>query len=258
MSVASSHNAGFFSCCSIRLWRITQYINIHKKLPKIVDTSKSYNKYKPEKSDVTFNFFEHYDKIKNNIIIDSKINYHHHHQFSDYTKLNYLNKLKPIIEKYFTPSKKVNTTVEQLVKKYNIDYENTIAVYYRGTDKYKETKIAPFESFYNKIKEITEINPELKILIQTDTTQFIDYIKEKKMDSIIIEENTTSSSKKGIHNEKSSEQNYNDMFNLLSTFIIISKCKYFVCSSGNCSIWMVLYRGNANNVYQYCNNRWFL
>jgi hypothetical protein len=35
----------------------------------------------------------------------------------------------------------------------------------------------------------------------------------------------------------------------------MSKCKYVVCgSSGNCSIWITFYRGNADNVYQYLEN----
>ena len=56
-----------------------------------------------------------------------------------------------------------------------------MAVYYRGTDKSKETKIASFEEYYEKIKKIIEINPNINILVQTDTSQFIDYINSKKL-----------------------------------------------------------------------------
>ena len=31
----------------------------------------------------------------------------------------------------------------------------------------------------------------------------------------------------------------------------MSKCKYVICgSSGNCSLWIALYRGNADNIFQ--------
>ena len=42
--------------------------------------------------------------------------------------------------------------------KYNIIHDNTIAVYYRGTDKYKETQLAPFDEFYRKILHLVNIN----------------------------------------------------------------------------------------------------
>jgi roadblock/LC7 domain-containing protein len=31
---------------------------------------------------------------------------------------------------------------------------------------------------------------------------------------------------------------------------IMSKCKYVVCNTGNCSLWITLFRGNADNVVQ--------
>ena len=45
--------------------------------------------------------------------------------------------------------------------------------------------------------------------------------------------------------------------NYLAITIIMSKCKLIVCGSGNCSIWIMFYRGNSTNVYQNLNNRWF-
>ena len=41
----TNHNAGFFSCCSVKLDNIIQYYNKYKKLP-IVDSSKQYEWYK--------------------------------------------------------------------------------------------------------------------------------------------------------------------------------------------------------------------
>jgi hypothetical protein len=73
---------------------------------------------------------------------------------------------------------------------------------------------------------------------------------------IIILENSTSSTSTGIHFEKNNNENYNDIQYLLSTFLIISKCKYIICSSGNGSIWIMFYRGNAINVYQNLNKVW--
>jgi hypothetical protein len=42
----------------------------------------------------------------------------------------------------------------------------------------------------------------------------------------------------------------------LAITIIMSKCKYIICGSGNCSLWIILYRGHAKNIFQNLNNIW--
>jgi len=254
-----THNAGFFSCCSVKLTKIVEFINSNKRLPDNVDSSEQFISYKKEEmhnKDITFDYFEHYENVPDVNIIHP-INYHHTHQFKNYANLDY-KCITPLIKKYFSPSVKINEIVNTIEKKYNIVYDNTVAVYYRGTDKIKETQLATFDDFYNQIIKIVNINENIKIILQTDSSQFIDYINKKKMKNVvIIDENKTSYTNKGIHNEQSSYTNYYDMLNFLSTIIILSKCKYFICSSGNCSIWIMLYRGNNKNVIQYLTGTWY-
>ncbi len=250
------HHAGFFSCCSIKLHKIVEYIHTNKKLPKNVDSSGLYKLYKKDSTkDVTFDFFKHYKDISS-IKVYTPINYRHTKQWDNYCLLDYKH-ITPLIKKYFSPSDKINTIVSSIENKYNLVHDNILAVYYRGTDKYLETKIAPFDEFYKKIQHITNENENIKVLIQSDSAQFIDYIHEKQINNvIIINENKSSYNNKGIHNENTRSENYNDMLNFLSTIIIISKCKYIICSSGNCSIWAMLYRGHCNNIYQYIDGYW--
>ena len=251
--------SGFFSCCSLKLDKIVNFINSNKILPYEVNSSKHFFLYKNhinKNKDITFDYFENYNNIKN-IEISFPIKYRHMDQYKDYSTLDYKN-ISPLIKKYFSPSVKINKIINNIKKKYNLIYENILAVYYRGTDKKTETKIANFNDFYKKIIEIININKNIKILIQTDTAQFMDYINSKNLKNVIVlNENKMSYKDKGIHNEKSSNTNYNDMFYFLSTVIIISKCKYIICSSGNCSIWMMLYRGNNKNVIQYLKGTWY-
>jgi len=250
-------NAGFFSCCSKRLDNIVEFINKNKKLPDDVDSSEQFSLYKPENDknrDITFDYFEHYDD-KKNIEIHIPTRYHHNLQYRNYANLDYKG-ITQLIKKYFSPSKQINEIVNTIEKKYDIIYDNTLAVYYRGTDKGTETKITSFDDFYKKILEITNINKNIKILIQTDTAKFIDYINDKKLKNIvIINENKTTYADKGIHKEQSQDTNYNDIFNFFSTLIIMSRCKYIICGSSNCSIWMMFYRGHNKNVIQNISNR---
>lgn len=256
--IKSNHNAGFFSNCSVRLHKIVEFINSNKKLPDGVDTSQSYKRYKLKddiNNDVTFHYFQHYNEIEN-IEIPLTIDYTHRHQFIEYAKLDY-KCITPLIKKYFSPSSKINETINNIEKKYNIMHENTVAVYYRGTDKYRETKLASFDDFYNQIIKIININKDINILLQSDCAKFIDYINNKNLKNVvIIDENKTSYNNNGIHHEQSCSTNYQDMFYFLSTIVILSKCKYIICSSGNCSIWIMFYRGNNANVIQNLNGGW--
>ena len=257
MSVICTHTGGFFACCNVKLHKIVDFINRNNKLPDFVDSSYAFPLYKKNNNeDITYDFFKHYKYIDlPNLYIPIK--YHHQDQFIDYSLLDY-NGISPVLKKYFTPSDKILNNYYFLSYKYNINPDNCIAVYYRGTDKYTETELASYETFECRVVELLVFNSDLKIILVTDSTQCLEHFKNKFSNRlIIITENRTSSTNKGIHNESTPLENYNDMINLFSTFLILAKCKYFICSSGNCSQFMVMYRGNANNVCQYLNGTWF-
>jgi hypothetical protein len=256
----NSHFYGFFSCCSVRLYDIITFFNLKNKLPTLVDSTESFGLYKKHQDhDLIFDFFEKYEntisgEYKNVIPIDCMM-----FQFTNYKDVPYSN-IIPFVKKYFEPLQSIKHTSNKFIKEYNITLDNCIAVYYRGTDKKIETCIDNFDSFYGKIIELlNRINNEnIQILIQTDTQQFIDYIKPKLIDKniIIIKENSTSMTEIGIHNEKTSIENYNDMQLLLPVILIMSKCKYIICTSGNVSIWTMFFRENAKNVHQNLNCQW--
>ena len=257
MSVFSKHNdcAGFFSCCSVKLCDIINYINTNKKTPKHVHSSESFTLYKKDNWDVTYLFFETYDD-KEDPKIQYPIRFSTNDQFINYSELDY-NNIIPLVKKYFYPSNKITDNIKTIKEKYNITYSNTVGVYFRGTDKYVETTLPSYDSFYAKIKEISEKNKNKHIIIQTDTSQFIDYIKKKNNSNItIINEISSTYLKDGIHRQKTRQENQNDMLILFSIFLILSKCSSIICSSSNCSLWIMLYRNNNKNVHQYLTDRW--
>lgn len=260
-SVKTNHNDGFFSCCSVRLSTIINYVNSNKILPFDIDSADSFNLYKYDsKIDVTFDFFTNYNDIdvRVNNIETIDIN-NMAFQFDDYKRVIYKS-INPFIKKYFSPSEKIFSVYHNLLNKYNINTENCIGLYYRGTDKWIETQLDSFDSYYDKLNEIIDTNNEknIQIIIQTDSAQFSEYMKDRctNKNIIIINENHTSYTNLGIHNERNSFENYVDIQYLFAIFLIISNCKYIICSSGNCSIWMMFYRNNANNVYQNLNRQW--
>jgi hypothetical protein len=252
---------GFFSNCSIKLENIINHYNKYNCLAKIVDSSKLFYMYKINKmDDITYHFFENENNIDVNIESEPKKNMIYdggiiHMQYKEYKKIDFDN-INLFIKKYFTPSNEIIHLKNFLINKYNINPEEYIGVYYRGTDKIKEINLCEFEQFELKLKEILTINNKLKILLLTDSKQVLDYFKIKFPNITFINENKVSSNDIGIHYENNSETNYIDIKYLFATFLILSKCKYYICGSSNGALWTLFYRNNSYNVYQNSNNIW--
>jgi hypothetical protein len=257
MSIIITHNAGFFSCCSVKLSNIINFFNNNKKLPEHVDSSAQFNWYKSNKSrDVTYDYF---DSINTSIIHKIDIDYHNEHQFIDYSKLQYKN-ICPFIKKYFSPSLEIKNIIIDIEKKYDLNYENICVLFYRGNDKNTETKICGYSEYIIYAKKILNNNPNILFLIQSDETEFIEEMTLRfPQNSFYLKDEIRHMKKCNgtvdilIRNEI---EKYSKLY--LAITIIMSKCNYIICGSGNCSIWIMLYRENFNNVYQNLNDQWII
>jgi hypothetical protein len=254
-----THNGGFFSCCTIRLIEIVNFFNKNKKLPTIVDSSRQFEFYKSKPEDLSkFYFIEKENNIDYNFEIKlSKTN--DEEQFSDYKLLN-IDNINPFVEKYFNLSNEVNSMILEMEQKYNIDYENTITVFYRGNDKVKETNIGSYDEFLNKTLEYSNSNPEKKIIIQTDDQSFLIYCKDRIDNNkiIVFDEipSINSNSSIAVHHIIRLEDKKMFAAYFLAITKIVSKSNILITHSGNCGMWAVLFRGNTNNVHQYLKSSW--
>ena len=127
-----THNAGFFSCCSVKLTKIVEYINSNKTLPNDVDSSTQfswYKNYENKNKDITFDYFQNYINIPN-VNITYPIHYHWNHQFINYSNIDY-KCITPLIQKYFSPSNEINIIINNIEKKYNLLYKNICVLFYR-------------------------------------------------------------------------------------------------------------------------------
>lgn len=264
------HNAGFFSCSTIALQDIVIWHRQHNKLPDLVDRSHQYAHYKNtplqnlipfyfEETDIDIPFHEWYEISHDNREL----------QFSDYRKLDFV-AAKPFIDKFFTPSQHVLDIVKMYEEKYQIDYENTCGVFYRGNDKNRETSIAPYESFINRALTVLENNWPYS------TTDNPDSVRGKVQRFFVLPDEPgfwegisnnflciTPDELPMCYNKDSAmffelplseRAEYGAKF--LAAVIVMSKCKHLITHSGNCGLWAVLYRGNADNVHQWLNDCW--
>lgn len=244
-----THNSGFFSCCSIRLHKIVEFINKNKTLP-IVDSSSQFAWYKTTDKDITYDYFK-----ENSITVPiNTIDYVHTHQFKDYSTLDY--GIIPVVQKYFSPSKKITDIIIFMEEKYKLDYSNICVLFYRGNDKNRETKIGGYDVFIKQAKKVLEKNPNIQFLLQSDETEFIITMSILFPNSFYFKDEIRHMKKCDSTVDKV-YQNSNYIYSkyYLAITIIMSKCNYIICGSGNCSIWIMFYRGHCRNVYQYLNDR---
>ena len=258
-----THSYGFFSCCSMRLHQIVEYFNKNQGCPGTVDSSEQFKWYNPEGEtrDITHDYFNKDLEDKLVIPFTSFVNYIQQYQYTDYKNIDY-KLLAPLLKKYFTPSTNVQEIIVKIEKKYNLleQYNNICVLFHRGNDKATETMVCPYERTFYNARLIKKKNPGVRFLIQSDETEFIQKALEQFPGSIVFNDEIRHMNK---NESRTIDFDLRDnIFDFskkyLAITIIMSKCKYIICSAGNCSIWIMLYRGNANNIIQYLNGKMFV
>jgi len=254
MEFTTQHDGGFFSCCSVRLHFLVEFFNKHKELPYSYVTKKYFlcNK-ENEDDDLTFHYFKHYNEIEKTITYERDIDFKEWYQYKVYDTID-MEGLLPFIEKYYTPSDTILNIQKEMEKKYDLDYDNICVLFFRGNDKATEIKLPPTDVYIDAAKDILAINPNIKFLIQSDETNFINEMKEEFPNSIIFYDEIRHMYKKcsTVNNLINKQQNYVYSLYYYAITLIMSKCKYVICNAGNCSLWIAFYRKNTNNIIQFC------
>ena len=256
------HNHGFFSNSSVRLHQIIQYFNNNKfTLPETVDSSQSYLKYKKSGNDddVTFDYFTHYHKSNIQITSDIIVDYDENYQYNDYKTLDHKH-ICPFVKKYFTPSIPIQEKIVEIENKYKIiDYNNICVLFYRGNDKIIESPLCDYEDIIQRANDILRENSGIQFLIQSDETEFIEKMQQTFPSNYFCfhDEIRHMNKQRDSVDSVFADKNHHFSKYYLAITIIMSKCKYVICgSTGNCSIWISLYRGNATNFLQYMKSGW--
>lgn len=198
-------------------------------------------------------------------------------QFSDYRQLRF-DDLMPFVRRWFQPGVLVTNRIYDFIVKYELDYQHTLAVFHRGNDKVRETKLASDEDWIDKIRQVLDgvyIDPITKlamdmsrspyfipfdkILLLPDNTEFRDKcVMEFGDKCIVIEENHLYPADNNACNfmKVPVDQRPQHALNFFASVIIASRCKSLITHSGNGGFWSVVYRGHADNITQYLNGEW--
>lgn len=238
---------GLFSCCTNRLKEILIFFNSNHTTPKFVDSFEQFSRYKDnQEHDVSRDLF----LTKNHVPIDwtgVPINITDtldEEQFSNYKKINF-KELKPFIDKYFSPSKLVTNSVNNLTVSSKFEPDKTCVIRFRGTDKEEETIQPSYKEILAKALSLKAINSDLQFAIQTDDAKFRKFIfNALGRDCFEVEKVSWN----GWMGDK-------DYINFYASILLLSKSKYIITTSGNGELWMILFRGNTEGVMQYLQHK---
>lgn len=167
-----------------------------------------------------------------------------------------------IIKKYFSLSDNTKNIYNNILEKYNIDFDNTVFIWARKTDKIVENDVPSVDTYLKILYDNNLTNK--KIILQTDDINVFNEFNSKQTINI-LDELPFSDDLNGFHVNLNSVSNtifyekykmskIEYLQRLLSLVIIASKCKYVILYPGNLSMVVPIIRGNFDNVFNFFDN----
>ncbi len=247
--ISITHSQGFFSNCTVTLWALTR-LYPSERFMKVDWRCQDQWRNDDQVGKNLFDLYFHPNRYLDTHALANLPPINHHGVYRDLR----FDKLTPYMENYFVPSERVRKKMGELVRKYKIDYSNTIGVCYRGTDKFTELVPVPPHYYVDEIRRLIKKNPRLRVLLQTDQEQVRDiFMRDLGERVFYLSELPVTKSSIGAHKisrEDRGISNFEFGITLIAVVNILAKCIYVVTHTGNVSLWIYLYRGNASNTCQ--------
>lgn len=259
-------SSGFFADCSVRLHNIIAFYNLNKRLPKEVNSEGQFDRYRSTQlGDISGEFF---DTDPGDVSWSKRITFAHTYQYNLYNKLPVAD-LEPILNKYFTPTNYIEKISRDIIDRYDVhkltnNFENACTILHRGTDKTKETQIPKIVEIQAQANKILKTNPNTVFILQSDCEVFLDEMKEMyKHNHICFDDHIRvvgtgpgSQPWKSV-DLQSPDREQNNIFikHFLAIIGVLKRSKYIICETGNCGMWLLLFRKRLDNIIQY-QGRW--
>lgn len=255
-NLIDTHYGGFFACTFSALCNMVRAYNACKVLPESIDLNHSLSMSCDSNGDLYNLFFE----LQNSIDLHSilKVNAIPIAFASrPFTQQNY-GLISPLWNKYFTPNSRIKSLCDDLIKKYDLDLNRTLGVYYRGSDKIREEKLPTFEEYIDKVQIRVNEGSFDRVFLQTDELKFKDAFLTSVKNSFHIDELGFSETGDGVHRElrrKGRGRTKNSEY-MLAVVHIFSQLNSLVVNTSHVSYAMCLYRNSVKNVLQYRRGAW--
>ena len=263
-NLTDTHKGGFFSCTFSALNSIVQAYNSCKILPQNINLDPCLSM----SCDSSKNLYDVFFKIKGSIDINSSLGVFSHPNKNTYKipiifasrpfkEQNY-NAISPLWNKYFNLNKDMRSLCNKLINKYSINSNETLGVYYRGSDKVKEEQLPTYQEYINKVKNTLDKGSFKRVIVQTDEEKFKDLFLSSIENSFYFTDLSFSQTGDGVHRElrKLGKNQTSNSKYMLAMVYIFSQLHGLVVNTSHVSHAMCLYRNSVKNVLQYRRGAW--
>ena len=242
-------NSGFFSICTVTLQALTRIYPSEK----YVSVNWPFQNEWRNKDHVGLNLFELYFNPNKAVDIKCFTRLSTIGMYSIYEDLDF-DRVRAYVENYFIPSDIILRKQEELIHKYAIDYETTIGLCYRATNKWFEVAQIQPGYFVEEARQLLAKNSKLRVLVQTDQKQVRDLcVRELGERAFYLTELPVTTSTIGVHHMSEAQKgisNFEHGVCVLAAVNILARCKYVITHTGGVGLWTYLLRGTARNTCQ--------
>lgn len=268
-TIRVAHDAGFFSCCTVLLNRILSHAGANGGELPSVDATGTFGWYKPpggEGRDGRELFFQRFEPSDGSPSAPVRwVDWDEDdddEQFCDLARYNFA-ALAPVLAAYFTPDARIDAIQTALRSKYGIDYQRTCVLFYRGNDKARESVPCDYGEMVDRALAATADRPDTAFWLQSDETEFLSFARDRltrqgprsdRSPAVITMDggdirHMSSRDDTVDHLDRASNFEYACKF--LAIARMMARCRQVVCTSGNVSSWVALFRGSARGMVQH-------
>jgi hypothetical protein len=253
------HNAGFFSNCCVTLWNIADLHSATGRFPARINFSHAFSAYRNSgqllgQTDLYPLFFQPGRQEDPQGIFPYSPKHRYPPNHGLYRFLDY-DRLRPVIERYFQPSSRAQEVRAELIRHYEIDPATTLAVVYRGTDKSTEVKVASPEAYLGLTRTLLLRYPHYRVWIQTDESEVRDMFCRAFGDRcFFLHEMPVSTNGLAVHDLQDHALNMDrSEFGVLLVAVnsLLAQADIVINHTGNMALWLCLFRGHADGVWQF-------
>lgn len=146
-----------------------------------------------------------------------------------------VHKLQSTLPKYLRWNKDIQHGADALFAKYGLDPRVTLAISHRGTDKNKEARIVPIESYFGLIDNIIFNQPNLKIWAQPEERAVANVLSRRYGSRIIIMSEFHAADTSAMSDRSNPKSGYLKGLDAVVLMVMFSMCAYLVKNSSNLS-----------------------
>ena len=146
------------------------------------------------------------------------------------------------LEIYCSPSLVCQNISRKYVDSLDFHGSRPIAIYYRGTDKFREIQPAPLSNIYSIVNQICQDQPDSKVLIQTDQQQIRDDVSSHyKARCLFIADLPVTTGSVGLHHlENEAHKREHSGQQLVAMAESICRCSSLVTTTGNVGFFLAM------------------